>query len=261
MIYNLWSGASGLLAQSLKIDTIANNIANVNTEGFKKKDATFQDLYYKNILGPGKPVIPGEHTGLFVGTGVKVSATRTSFAQGIIRETRSDLDFAIDGDGFFRVRLPDGSEAFTRNGNFYRDGAGNLVTAQGYLVELLPENLRGIEGTTFIVDEKGHIMVMDDQGEIIEEGRVVVYRFNNPAGLEAQGDNLWAATGNSGEPEAGFPGEEGFGFIRQQHLESSNVSLIEEMTRLIMAQRAFEVSSRSILTADEMWGMANQLRR
>ncbi|MDO9574593.1 MAG: flagellar hook-basal body protein [Candidatus Contubernalis sp.] len=261
MIKKLWSSASGMLAQSLKIDNIANNIANVNTEGFKKKDVAFQDLFYQNAGGPGRPVMPGEDESMLVGSGVKASGTRTSFVQGVPRETGRDLDFALEGEGFFRVQLPDGSEAFTRAGSFSRDAAGNLVTAQGHLVELLPEDLQGINGTTFIVDGKGHIQLMDVQGEVVGEDRVALYRFKNPAGLEAQGNSLWVATDNSGEPEAGAPGEEGFGFIRQKYLESSNVSLVEEMTRLIMAQRAFEVSARSIRTADEMWGMANQIRR
>ncbi len=218
-----------MLAQSLKIDTIANNIANVNTDGYKRSRINFQDLLYRRVEGPGEPIVPRGEGELQVGSGVRVAANRVIFEQGVLRETGRELDWAIEGEGFFRVVLPDNREAFTRVGRFYRDAFGNLVTQDGYFVEPLPE-----------------------------EG---IYSFSNPQGLERLGGNLWVATENSGDPLEGRPGEDGLGIVRQAHLESSNVSLLKEITSLIMSQRAYEISARTIRTADEMWGMANRMRR
>jgi flagellar basal-body rod protein FlgG len=260
MIRLLRSGAAGMAAQSVKVDTIANNIANINTEGFKKKEISFQDLVYQAVSGPGQPVVPrGE--GMQVGTGVRVTAARTVFSQGLLKETGRELDFAIEGEGFFRLVLPDGSEAFTRAGGFYKDAEAKMVTANGYTVDLLPASLGGREDTTLTMAPDGRVYLYDMDGELLEEGTVQIYRFQNPGGLEHLGENNWQATVNSGDPVAGEPHQDGFGTIRQGMLESSNVSLLEEVTRLIMAQRAYELSARTIRTADEMWAMANQIRK
>ncbi len=229
MIGKLRSAATGMLAQSLKIDTISNNIANVNTDGYKKSRISFQDLLYRRVEGSGEPIVPGGEGALQVGAGVRVVTDGIIFEQGVLRETGRDLDWAIEGEGFFRVVLPDNREVFTRVGRFYRDAEDNLVTQDGHLVEPLPEE--------------------------------VIYSFSNPQGLKRLGGNLWLATENSGEPLEGSPGEGNFGIVRQGQLESSNVSLLEEITSLIMAQRAYEISARTIRTADEMWGMANRMRR
>ena len=275
MIRKLWNSASGMLAQSLKIDVIANNVANINTAGFKKKDVHFQDIMYRSLSGPGNPVVPDNGDKILVGQGVKPAAIKTVFSQGILMETGRELDMAILGDGYFRVLLPDGREAFTRVGAFALDQNMNLVTEDGYLVDLLPPELAGKDLSGFSVGSDGTIILYiyeegDASGEgeaagegnaTEEEGEAVIYRFGNPEGLEARGRNLWMATENSGEPIGGKPEEDGFGSIAHKFLEQSNVSIIDEMTNLILAQRAYEISARAVRTADEMWSMANQIRK
>lgn len=261
MIRKLWNSASGMLAQSLKIDAIANNVANINTTAFKKNEVLFQDLAYRAMEGRGEPMEPGSGENLRVGQGVKPAATRMSFLQGILQETNRERDFAILGDGFFRILLPDGSQAFTRAGGFGLDAGYNLVTEDGYTVDLLPQDMRGWAFTSISVEPNGTIRLYDEDGEIMGEGVATLYRFQNTEGLEAMGKNLWRTTANSGEPEPGRPGSQGFGVVQQKFLEQSNVSMLEEMTRLIMAQRAYEMSSRAVRTADDMWSMANQIRK
>ncbi|RJX27845.1 MAG: flagellar basal-body rod protein FlgG [Dethiobacter sp.] len=261
MIRKLWNSATGMLAQSFKIDTIANNVANVNTTGFKKKSVLFQDLMYRSLRGPGNPVAPNEEGKLLVGQGVKPAAIKTYFLPGVLRETGIELDMAIQGEGFFRILLPDGRESFTRVGGFSLDPTLNLVTEDGYLVDLLPQELAGREFTSISIDSNGTVRLYNDAGEVTREGETAIYRFQNPEGLEAIGRNLWLATENSGEPLRGRPEDEGFGAIKQKFLEQSNVSMVEEMTSLILAQRAYEISSRAVRTADEMWALANQIRK
>lgn len=258
MIRQLRSGAAGMQAQSFKVDSIANNIANINTDGFKKRDVSFRDLVYQAVSGPGNPVVPGRDNGIQAGAGTRAEAT-VNFSQGVLKQTGIDLDFAIEGEGFFRLLLPDGREVYTRTGAFRRDGEGNLVTVQGYGTDLLEG--KPPEAAEFTLDATGQVQYFDQEGNPAGEGTAVIYRFRNPAGLENLGNNMYAVTANSGEPESGKPGEEGFGLLRQGALESSNVNLVEEMTQLIMAQRAYELSSRTVRTADEMWAMANQIRR
>lgn len=261
MLIKLWSSASGMLAQSFKIDTIANNIANVNTTAFKKKEAHFQDLLYRSVKNLGSPVDLNAEDALLVGQGVKTAATKTYFLQGITSETGRELDMALQGEGFFRIILPDGTHAYTRAGNFARDGAGQLVTEDGYRVDLLPKELMGREFTSISIDNYGVIRLYSETGEAMGEGFAEIYRFQNAEGLEAIGKNLWLATDNSGEPLPGKPGDAGFGTILQKFLEQSNVSMVDEMTRLILAQRAYELSSRAVRTADDMWALANQIRK
>ncbi len=261
MIRKLWNSASGMLAQSLKIDVIANNVANINTVGFKKNDVHFQDIMYRSAGGPGNPAVPDEGEKMLVGQGVKPAAVKTVFLQGNLVETGRELDMAILGEGFFRILLPDGRESFTRVGSFSLDANLSLATEDGYLVDLLPSELAGRELTGFSIGNNGEILLYDHDGEVVGRGEAVIYRFQNPQGLEAIGKNLWLATENSGEPMRGRPEEAGFGSIVHKTLEQSNVNMIEEMTNLILAQRAYEISSRAVRTADEMWAMANQIRR
>lgn len=261
MITKLWSSASGMVAQTFKIDTIANNIANANSTGFKKKAAHFQDLLYRSFKSPGNPVVLDTEDALLVGQGVKPVVSKTNFMQGVLSETGRELDMAIQGEGLFRVLLPDGRHAFTRAGTFAFDAAGQLVTAEGYRVELLPEELGGKEFSKLSVERDGTILLYNENGEAMGEGVAEIFRFENAEGLEAIGRNLWLATENSGQPLPGRPGDAGFGTIMQKFLEQSNVNMAEEMTRLIMAQRAYELSSRAVRTADEMWSLANQIRR
>ncbi len=261
MIRQLRSGAAGMQAQAFKVDNIANNIANINSDGFKKREVSFRDLVYQAVSGPGNPVVPGRDHRLQVGTGTRAGSASV-FSQGVLRHTGRDLDFAIEGEGFFRVTLPDGSEAYTRAGAFSRDAAGNIVTAEGYRVNFLTGLPSGWESLS--ADPSGQVrytLLDQEEGSDPVEGTVVVYRFRNPAGLESLGRNLYAVTANSGEAVAGRPGEDGFGLLKQGALESANVNLVEEMTQLLMAQRAYELSSRTVRTADEMWSMANQIRR
>lgn len=260
MISILWSSASGMLAQAARIDTIANNVANVNTTGFKRQDARFQDLLYRPVSGPGMPVEP-EADRVWAGHGVKMSAVTTSFIQGMPRETGRELDMALVGDGFFRILLPDGEEAYTRAGSFHQDAAGNLVTENGYRVDIFPAELVGRPFASLTINPNGQIQLFDENETLIGEGYAQIFRFQNSEGLAPRGENLWLATANSGEPQSGRPGTEGFGVVIQRSLEQSNVNLVEEMTRLIVAQRAYEISSRAVRTADDMWSLANQIRR
>lgn len=262
MIRKLWNSACGMMAQALKIDTIANNVANVNTPGFKKSKILFEDLLYRTMAAPGNPVqdpVQAQH--LLTGQGARAAQQRVSFLPGSFLETGRELDFAIDGEGFFRVILPDGREAFTREGNFYRNGEGALVTAEGYPVDILSPELAGLDYARILVDTDGTVEQLNAESVAVGTSRLPLYRFRNPEGLEALGNNLWAATAASGEPERGNPGEDGFGRILQGFMEQSNVNLVEEMTNLVLAQRAYEINSRSVRTADEMWQIANQIRR
>ena len=261
MIRKLWNSAAGMLAQSFKIDVIANNVANVNTTGFKKKEVQFQDLLYRPVESPGAPTVPGSGENLLIGQGVRPSLTQTYFMQGILQETGRELDMGIEGEGFFHILLPDGRQGFTRAGAFILDANLNLVTDDGYRADLLPPELRGLDFASISVEPHGALRLLDGDGEVIGEGRATLFRFTNPEGLEAIGKNLWVATENSGEPQRGRPGDEGFGLLKQKFLEQSNVSLLEEMTRLILAQRGYEISSRAVRTADDMWSMANQIRK
>jgi len=257
MIRQLRTGAAGMQAQSFKVDTIANNIANINNDGFQRSSVSFRDLVYQAVSGPGNPVVPDRENGRQVGGGTRAEAA-TVFSQGILRRTGRDLDFGIAGGGFLRLLLPDGREVYTRSGAFGRDAAGNLVTAQGYKADFLTG--KPPETTSFTVSTDGRVQYFNQEGKA-GEGTAVIYRFRNPSGLERLGNNMYAPTDNSGQAEAGQPGQNGFGLLRQGDLESSNVNLTEEMTELIMTQRAYELNSRAVRTADEMWAMANQIRR
>ncbi|MBS4021268.1 MAG: flagellar basal-body rod protein FlgG [Dethiobacter sp.] len=261
MIRKLWNSAAGMLAQSFKVDTIANNVANINTIGFKKKEVHFQDLLYSSARSAGKPAALNEQEKLLVGQGVKPAVAKTYFSQGMLQETGRELDMAILGDGFFQIRLPDGRAGFSRAGGFTLDSALRLVTEDGYLVDMLPPHLSGKEFTTISIDSDGLVRLYNDAGEVTGEGEAAIYRFKNPEGLESMGRNLWLATENSGEAVGGRPGTAGLGAVRQKFLEYSNVSMIEEMTSLILAQRAYELSSRAVKTADDMWAIANQIRK
>jgi len=257
MLRGLWSAAAGMRAQQQKIDVVANNIANVNTTGFKKKSTGFQDLVYQSVERKGNAVSAAAGAKPVVsGTGSRVAAVRGDFRDGIYTETGSRFDFAVVGDGFFRVALPDGREAYTRDGNFRLDAGGRLVTAQGYRV-LFPELPAGDFGLNVAPD--GTISVVTGEDEEWEAGRIELAYFNNPEGLEHLGDNLLTAGAAAGEAfvSAPKPGTK----IMQGYLESSNVDLSQEMVQLLVSQRAFEVNSRALRTADEMWGLANQLRR
>jgi flagellar basal-body rod protein FlgG len=262
----LWTGASGMTGQQANIDTISNNLANVNTAGFKKMRADFEDLLYQTVRTAGTPatedtVVP---VGVQMGHGVKLAATQRMFSQGALQNTDNVYDMAISGEGFFRIQMYDGSWAYTRDGAFKIDENGRLVTSNGYWV--LPDVImpQGFLPETVTVTKDGRVSVkvpQIDLNEPVDVGRVELYRFPNPVGLTAVGENLFKVTNASGEPIPGRPGYEGMGQIQHKFLEMSNVSVVREMVDLIVAQRAYEFNSRTIQTSDNMLGTATGLKR
>ncbi|WP_231171297.1 flagellar basal-body rod protein FlgG [Helicobacter pylori] len=262
MLRSLYSATSGMLAQQTHIDTTSNNIANVNTTGFKKSRADFNDLFYQAMqyAGTNTSNTTLSPDGMEVGLGVRPSAITKMFSQGSPKETENNLDVAITGKGFFQVQLPDGTTAYTRSGNFKLDEQGNLVTSEGYLLIpqiTLPEDTTqvniGVDGTVSVTQG------LQTTSNVI--GQITLANFVNPAGLHSMGDNLFSITNASGEAIVGNPDSQGLGKLRQGFLELSNVKLVEEMTDLITAQRAYEANSKSIQTADAMLQTVNSLKR
>ncbi|MFN2340992.1 MAG: flagellar basal-body rod protein FlgG [Halanaerobium sp.] len=260
MISALWTSATGMNSQQTNIDTISNNLANVNTSGFKKSKINFADLIYTNMREPGTPNAQGAEipTGIEIGHGSKVNSTQKIFSQGNIQNTDSPLDMVIEGDGFFGVQLPDGEIAYSRDGSFKQDSNGNVVTSDGYQLEP-PINIPA-EATEVSITSDGTVNATVD-GENQQLGQIQLYRFSNPAGLSSEGRNLYSDTTASGQAMEGSPGEDGFGTVTQGFLEMSNVKVVEEMTNMIAAQRAYETNSKSIQASDEMLQTANQLKR
>ncbi len=264
MMRSLWTAASGMTGQQFNIDTISNNLANVNTTGFKQNRADFEDLLYQTDRLAGTPAtedttIP---TGIQVGHGVKPAATQKIFTQGALQATGNVSDVAIEGEGFFRVLQYDGTYAYTRDGSFKIDSNGQVVTSNGYKV--LPEIIlpEGFVHDSLAVSQDGRVTVkVGGSDDPIEVGQLELYRFVNPAGLEAIGDNLLKVTNGSGEAIAGRPGFDGMGKVLQNFLEMSNVSVVREMVNMIVAQRAYELNSKAIQTSDSMLATATSLKR
>ncbi|AEF81312.1 flagellar basal-body rod protein FlgG [Leadbettera azotonutricia] len=266
MVRSLWTGASGMIGQQANIDNISNNLANVNTAGFKKVRADFEDLLYQTVKTAGTPatedtVVP---VGVQMGHGVKLAATQRMFTQGALQNTDNAYDMAIQGDGFFRIQMYDGSWSYTRDGSFKVDENGRLVTSNGYWV--LPDIImpEGFLPETINVTKDGRVSVkvpQIDLNEPVDVGQIELYRFPNPVGLTAVGENLFKITNASGEPIPGRPGYEGMGQIAHKFLEMSNVSVVREMVDLIVAQRAYEFNSKTIQTSDNMLGTATALKR
>ena len=261
MIRALFSSATGMESQQMNLDVIANNLANVNTTGYKKSKIEFQDLLYQTTRTAGAEQGAGNQvpTGLQVGHGSRAVSTSRVFTTGELTQTGEKLDVAIAGDGFFQVQLPDGSQAFTRDGAFKLSSNGTIVTSDGLQVIAGFPPITA-ETTAVTISPTGDISVTNSTGTK-PAGRVTVTRFANPAGLEALGRNLYKESPASGPPETGNPGENGFGELQQGYLEMSNVKVVEEMVKLIMAQRAYEVNSRAIAAADEMMQQSNNLKR
>ena len=262
MIRSLWSAASGMKAQQTNVDTISNNLANVNTTGFKKSRTDFEDLLYQTVKSAGAPNSQGAQvpTGIQIGHGVKVAATQKMFGQGSLKSTENPLDMAIRGEGFFQVQMPDGSVGYTRDGSFSLDGNGQVVTSNGYLLQppiTLPANARNIN-----INEEGQVTYTEPGGDAIQQaGRIELANFANPAGLKSVGQNLFKSTAASGEVLFGVPGQEGYGTIAQKFLESSNVETVDSMTNMIAAQRAYEINSKAVQASDEMLQRASNLKR
>jgi len=260
MISALWTSATGMNSQQTNIDTISNNLANVNTSGFKKSKINFADLIYTNMREPGTPNAQGAEipTGIEIGHGSKVNSTQKIFTQGNIQNTDSPLDMVIEGDGFFRIQLPDGNYAYTRDGSFKQDSNGNIVTSDGYQID--PSFQIPQDATEIAITSDGTVNAIVD-GENQQLGQIQLYRFANPAGLSSEGRNLYSQTVAYGQAMQGVPGEGGFGTITQGFLEMSNVKVVEEMVNMIAAQRAYETNSKAIQASDEMLQTANQLKR
>ncbi len=264
MMRSLWTAATGMIGQQFHIDTIANNLSNVNTTGFKKNRIDFEDLLYHSLKIAGTPatevtVVP---TGVEVGHGVKVNATQKLFAQGSLKQTENPFDMAIEGEGFFKVRMIDGTEGFTRDGSFKIDNNGQFVNSNGYFLDpelILPEGF--IRGDVSISEDGRVFTKIAGSDEIVEVGQININRFVNPAGLKAIGGNLFKTTVASGVAIEGIPGYEGMGKVHQGFLEMSNVNLVDEMVDMIVAQRAYEVNSKSVTTSDSMLATAIGMKR
>jgi flagellar basal-body rod protein FlgG len=248
-------------SQQTNLDVIANNLANVNSVGFKKSRADFQDILYQTSKAAGAGIDGGEApTGIQVGLGSRVAAVQKVFTTGDFQQTENELDLAIEGPGFFQVTLPDGTEAFTRAGAIKKDSTGRMVTSDGY--PLFPEVVVPENATAISVGSGGTVEVLlDGESLLTEVGTIELVRFSNPAGLKSLGRSLFAETPTTGNPVTGTPGEEGFGTLLQGFLEGSNVNIMEEMVNMIAGQRAYEVNSKAIRTADEMLSMTSQLVR
>jgi flagellar basal-body rod protein FlgG len=263
MMRSLWTAGTGMKGQQVNLDVISNNIANVNTAGFKKYRVDFQDLMYQNLRAQG--TVTGDDnnqvpTGVDLGHGTKVAATQRVYLQGAFQETGNDLDLVIQNDGFFQITMPDGTLAYTRDGSFKKDETGRIVTADGYVLEpaiTIPEN-----ATSITISADGRVSVtVPGQNDPDEIGQIELARFINPAGLSALGQNLHIQTAASGEPIVNPPGTEGTGTIVQRYLEMSNVQLVEEMVNMIVCQRAYEINGKAITTSDEMLQTAVSLKR
>ncbi|WP_120946266.1 MULTISPECIES: flagellar basal-body rod protein FlgG [Helicobacter] len=262
MLRSLYSATTGMLGQQTHIDTTSNNIANVNTVGFKKQRADFNDLFYQALqyAGTSTSDTTKSPNGIEVGLGVRTSSVTKMFSQGSPKETENNLDIAITGKGFFQIQMPDGSIAYTRAGNFKIDDQGNMVTTEGYL--LIPQITFPQDTTQISIGVDGTVSVTQGNASTSNViGQITLANFINPAGLHALGDNLLAVTSASGPAIVGNPNGDGYGQLRQGFLELSNVRLVEEMTDLITAQRAYEANSKTIQTADNMLQTVNSLKR
>jgi len=260
MIRSLWIAKTGMEAQQTQLDTISHNLANVGTNGFKRGHVVFEDLIYQNLRQAGaassdQTQLP---TGLQVGLGVRSVATSRNFSQGNLQQTSNNLDIAIKGNGFFQVQLPDGTTGYTRDGSLQVDGAGQLVTNNGYTVQpgiTIPANAQSV---TIAADGTVNV-ALPGQTTPQAVGTLNLASFVNAAGLEPKGQNLWGETSASGSPNAGAPGSNGLGSLQQGYVETSNVNVVEELVAMIATQRAYELNSKAIQTSDQMLQKLGQL--
>ncbi|CAM3307878.1 flagellar basal-body rod protein FlgG [Rhodothermus bifroesti] len=262
MLRALRTAALGMNAQQTGVDTIAHNLANANTTGFKQARVVFQDLLYQTIQTPGQEEAQGitPPASIQLGSGVAIVATVRQFTQGSLIETGNALDLAINGDGFFQIRRPDGSIVYTRDGTFTLNANGTLVTQTGLPLE--PELNVPPDTIEIHISQDGAVSVrLQGATESVEIGQLELARFPNPAGLRAIGGNLYEQTEASGFPILGPPGEAGFGTVRQGFLEAANVDIVQEMVNLITAQRAYEINSKMVTTSEEMLQTASQMKR
>lgn len=262
MIRALYSAATGMNAQETNIDVISNNLANVNTTGFKKSRAEFQDLIYQYVQEPGSPSsqTTTKPSGVQVGLGVKTVSVQKIFTQGDLASTGNQLDIAIEGDGFFQVTRPDGNLVYSRAGSFQLNQNGQIVTPDGFL--LAPGLSVPLDSLGISVAQDGTVSVKQPNNvNPVQIGQLTAVRFPNNSGLKAVGQSFYEETLASGAPVTGIFSENGFGRLNQGFLESSNVSVVEQVVNMITAQRAYEASSKGITTADEMLSQAINLKR
>ncbi len=260
MMRALWAGASGMNSMQLNLDVVANNLANVNTTGFKRSRADFEDLLYQIVRMPGTERADGTQvpTGMEIGMGSRPAAVEKIFTQGDYENTGNDLDWAIEGKGFFKV-VSNGEELYTRAGAFKLDRDGYIVTSEG---DRLQPEFAVPQGTVKIdIDPYGLLVASDQNGNPLAQVQLTIYNFPNPAGLSSIGRNLYRPTQASGDPIEGNPGTEDFGTIAQGFLEQSNVDVVREMVTMITTQRAYEFNSKAVQTADDMLQVASNLKR
>ncbi|TKJ34853.1 MAG: flagellar basal-body rod protein FlgG [Planctomycetes bacterium B3_Pla] len=255
------TAATGMAAQQMMVDVIANNLANVNTSGFKRSQVNFQDLLYVTMQQPGTEVSSGINSpsGLEIGSGVRVASTIKVFTIGELQNTANPLDIAVAGEGFLQVTMPNGALRYTRDGSLLVNGNGQLVTATGYIIE--PAITVPTDATSVTIEKDGGVNVIDSAGTRSVAGIIQLARFPNPSGLSSEGDNLFAETEASGTYTTGTPGESGFAMIQSGFLEKSNVQMVTELVNLITAQRAYEINSRAIRAGDDMLQTANNIVR
>jgi flagellar basal-body rod protein FlgG len=260
MIRSLWISKTGLDAQQTNLDVIANNLANVSSNGFKRSRAVFEDLLYQTIRQPGaqssqQTQVP---TGLQVGTGVRPVATERVFTQGNLQQTGNSLDVAINGKGFMQVQMPDGTTGYTRDGSFHVDAQGQMVTSNGY--HLLPAITIPATAQNITIGADGTVTAtLPGTSTLSTVGTVQLANFINPAGLQPLGQNLYSETASSGTPQVNAPGTNGMGTLSQGYVETSNVNVVEELVSMIQTQRAYEINSKAITTSDQMLQRLTQL--
>lgn len=260
MIRSLWISKLGLEAQQFNVDVITNNLANVSTDGFKKSRAIFEDLLYQTQRQPGaqSSYYTQVPTGIQLGTGVRPVATERMFLQGNLQTTGNDKDMAIQGAGFFQIMMPDGTVGYTRDGAFQVNSQGQLVTQNGY--NLIPDITIPNDALSFTVGRDGIVTITQPNTiDNVQIGSIELASFINPAGLDAKGQNLYVETEASGAPIYNLPDTNGMGYLVQRSIETSNVSVVEELTNMIQAQRAYEINSRAVTTSDQMLDKLSRL--
>jgi flagellar basal-body rod protein FlgG len=260
MIRSLWIAKTGLDAQQTQMDVIANNLANVSTNGFKRSRAVFEDLLYQTLRQPGaqssqQTQIP---SGLQIGTGVRPVAAERIHTQGNLQQTGNQLDVAIQGAGFFQVQMPDGTTSYSRDGSFQTDSQGQLVTSSGFPIQpalTIPANALNVT-----IGRDGVVSVTQPGVSApVQVGSLQLATFINPAGLQSLGENLYQETASSGTPSTNVPGTNGSGLLNQNYVETSNVNVVEEMVNMIQTQRAYEINSKAITTSDQMLQKLTQM--
>ncbi|MEK6257867.1 MAG: flagellar basal-body rod protein FlgG [Planctomycetota bacterium] len=263
MMKALFTSATGMQAHSTVVDTTANNLANVDTTGFKRSQVEFQDLLYQTLRMPGTQGATGLEvpTGIQIGSGVRTAGISKVFSPGVIENTNNDFDLSISGQGFFQILMPNGDFRYTRDGSFRPNSTGQLVTADGFILQppiAIPNDTLSV---TIGVDGTVSVYTAGSPTNATNLGNISLTRFANPSGLSSEGRNLFGETTASGAPLQGTPGENGLGTLQQGFLERSNVQVVTELIRLITAQRAFEASQRCVLTSDQMLQTTNNMIR